>query len=120
MKVFLRIVTILIPVLFLVGLIRFMINGWEGDFVPSWGSFLAWFDSFPDVVADWNMAIRKFNASEVLCSVGDGSFGDSWNYYWCSTWNSFANWFSGFSSLIGVILSVPFKVLGWFFSIFTI
>lgn len=120
MKIFLRIVTILIPVLFVIGLIRFMFNGWQGDFVPSWGSFMAWFDSFPDVAADWNAAIQRFNASSSLCVVSDDGFAGLWDSFWCNTWNNFTGWFNGFSSLIGVILSVPFKVLGWFFTIFSI
>lgn len=120
MKIFLRIVTILIPVLFVIGLIRFMFNGWNGEFVPSWGTFLAWFDSFPDVAGDWNAAIRRFNATSSQCPISDGSFAGYWNLFWCSTWNQFSSWFDGFSSLIGVILSVPFKVLGWFFTIFSI
>lgn len=123
MRIFGRIILVLLPVLFVIGIVRLYVHsvaGYQGEFVPTWSMFVAWFDSFPDIASDWKGAISRFDASSSLCPVTDDSMWGLVSSYWCNLWNNFTGWWEGFGSLVGVIVSVPFRVLGWFFSILTI
>lgn len=124
MKAIFKVILFLIPILLLFGLVRFYLNGMRGDLIPPYETFLGWFQAFPDIGKDWSIAVSKFNseATSNQCLVNGDSFGDYVSYAWCyiTTKNDVFTWFEGFSSVLTVIVSTPFRVLGWFFSIFVI
>lgn len=121
MRVIGRVVIILVPVLFIFGLLRFAINSFQGNFVPSVEQYITWFENFPDIVGDFNDAINSYNSSTVQCAVtGSGNIFDVIGKMWCDSFGQFSDWFKHTVYLINVILSTPFRVLAWLFSIFII
>lgn len=122
MKVAIKVVMFLVPVFVVLGLIRFWLNGFDGDFVPNMDTLTAWFQSFPDIGKDWNTAVSGFSASSSeVCPVTDpGNVFDVMGAFWCSSFGSFQVWFSAFGQVLSVILLTPFRVLGWLFGIFVI
>ena len=120
MRVFFRIVLIVLPILFVIGIIRYFINGFDGDFVPTWDKFQFWFSGFPDIQGDWATAVSRFDSQIVGCAVEEATPWGMFQYLWCRTWKGFDNWWNAFSGVITVIFTTPLKIIGWFFSVLTI
>lgn len=123
MRVVWKVIVFLIPILLLFGLIRFYFHGMQGDLIPDYATFEGWFQSFPDIGAEWRAAVSYFNAgSDKTCPVNSSDFWDIFGAMWCETTKSldFNNWFKGVSGVLTLIITTPMKVLGWFFSIFTL
>lgn len=92
-----RVMLLVFSVLFVLALVRFSVNGFEGEFLPSYNTFLSWMVDFPDLVKDMQQVSAWFNQS---------------------SGNAFLDFLKDFGStfyMIGAILSMPFRVLGWFF-----
>lgn len=125
LKVFLKIILVLIPILFAIGVIRMMVNDMQpvdGNFVPTWDRLQSWFASFPNFYAKFNAIIEQFGASSnSLCEVSEtGNVFENLGYLVCRTWDDgWGNVISAFQ-LVWQALTVPFEVLGWFFQIFVI
>lgn len=122
MRVIGKVVLFLVPIFFVLGLVRFYFNNLQGDFIPSWGTFLAWFESFPDVPNEMNALFQKFNDAKdfVACAPASSSWWDVFLSFTCRTFTSFGNWFDAFAQLIGYLIVLPFRAVGWLFSIIAI
>lgn len=92
-----RIMLVVFSVVFVLGLVRFSVNGFQGEFLPSYNTFLSWMVTFPDLAGEMRQVSEWFSQS---------------------SGNAFLDFFKDFGStfvMIGSILSMPFRVLGWFF-----
>lgn len=52
MKIFAKIVLVLLPVMLALGLVRYATHGFSGDLLPYYDSYLMWFSTFPDLTAE--------------------------------------------------------------------
>lgn len=104
----------IIPVLFVMGVIRMANQGWEGSFLPSTDELITIFSNFPDVRSYLGDAITTFNNTRYLMETA------------FSTINDFVSFFVAigkFFELIGngfvviwQILVYVFTVIGYLFT----
>lgn len=95
-KAFKAVALVLIPVLFVFGVIRLSMHGWAGTLLPTYEDVLGAMQNFPDIAASYADAVETMN---------NGGF----------------DGFLGFLDIVVVVISAPFQVIGWFFStLFTI
>lgn len=97
MKVLGNVVIIIIAVVLALCLVRFAMNDYQGDIIPTYSIVQTWFVDFP-------------NLTQELKEVSD--------WFNTSTGNGFLDFFKNFGAvvvMIGAILSIPFRVIGWFF-----
>lgn len=91
-----KIIVVMMSVLFVLGFIRFSINGYQGDFLPSWSEIVGWMSSFPNISEE----IKE--CADTLTQPIEG------------VWDFFES-VGAFFTMIWTYVSAPFRVLAWFF-----
>lgn len=112
-KVLIHINLIVLPILFVLGCIRYFFLGMSGNMLPEYSEWLGWFSTFPDISAEIQTAWTRVNsANDGFCiPVWIDLFDGSMPCLEVGGTDAFLNFFE----VVWIIISAPFRVIGWFF-----
>lgn len=96
MKTIAKVVIALLPILLVLGLIRFSMLGFQGDFIPSFDSWLDWFANLPRQILQPFVDVHEFVTSGNPLS------------------------FVGIFGYVGAVFAAPVNLIIWLFSWFSI